>query len=72
MILEKPHIYSPITGTCKQHALWANDKDRKSCIFPLIYFQKPKWISKERFDRLIKQISIEMPKEIELEYNPKE
>ena len=72
MIVERPYICDSITGTCKQHALWANDKNRKGCHFPLIYFQKPNWIGKDDFDRLIKQISINIPKEVELEYKSKE
>lgn len=49
----------PISGICKRSALWGHKGSR---IFPLIYFQKPKWISEESFTKIIESIELNLDK----------
>lgn len=55
----------PISGICKQPALWGHEKNRASMV-PLIYLQKPKWISEETFLRIVESIRLDIPRDIEL------
>jgi len=60
---------SPITGICKSPALWGKNR---ATLIPLIYFQKPKRISKESFLEIIKSIELCLPKEYEVVFRGRE
>ena len=51
-----------IKDICKQPSLWIVRSDNNG-LWPLIYFQKPKWIDKKTFRRIIKTIEFNIPKE---------
>jgi len=66
MKLNNFEINKPIRGVVKSHGLWAHDEARPSCIYPLLYFRKPKWLSESDFITIIKSISITVPDSIEV------
>jgi len=49
----------PILGFCKRPALWGYCGNE---IVPLVYFQKPKWITEESFLEIVKNIKLELRK----------
>ena len=52
----------PVQGICKQPCIWGNNRGRTA---PLVYLQKPKWISEESFLEIIQGLELNMP-EIEI------
>jgi len=51
-----------LRGICEQPALWAEGLgDHRNTVTPLIYFQKPKWIDKRSFVKIIKSIRLDLP-----------
>ena len=49
-----------VEGVCKQAALWVHDKDTNTD-YPLVYFQKPKWISEVGWCKLLSHLDITLP-----------
>jgi hypothetical protein len=49
-------LVSPIQGICKSWGLWERNKDNS--ISPILYFHKPKNISQERYEKIIKSLQI--------------
>lgn len=48
-------------GDTKRPAVWAVNGNS---IYPLCYLQKPKWMSNEQFDKVVKAIRLDAPKDI--------
>lgn len=52
-------VTGPIHGLIKQHAVWAEEG---SVIAPLIYLQRPKWISNDdQWEKIVSSISLDLP-----------
>ena len=51
-------IEKPIKGICKQYALWVTEGSK---MYPLVYFQKPKWVSQERWVEIMGSMRISLP-----------
>lgn len=48
----------PINGICKQYGIWLNGMNGKNEMRPLVYFQKPAWISDEDFKSIMERIGL--------------
>lgn len=58
MKIDSYSISGPISGICKQHAMWAQEGSVTS---PLIYFQRPAWIKDDSvWLKLVKSIKLEV------------
>ena len=55
----------PIQGICKQPSMWGTCADNNG-IYPLIYFQKPKWMAQESFELIVKNIKLDLPQNTEI------
>lgn len=51
-----------VAGLCKSPALWGN-RLNENCCMPLCYFRKPKWISQQSFEAILKGIKLELPRD---------
>lgn len=51
-------LHKPITGICKSWGLW--EKDENNSISPLIYFKKTKYISQEKYEKIMNAMKIYM------------
>lgn len=58
------YIGKPITGFCKRRAIWCDNG--KGCHFPLVYFQKPKWLSEETYQTIVDSIMVNLPVDFEV------
>ena len=59
---------NPISGICKQPALWAVlTGEHCNASFPLIYFQKPKWLNESSFLKIVKSVRLDLPRGFEAE-----
>ena len=59
----------PLTNICKQPALWGDSCGKHgNTSVPLIYFQKPKWISEESFLKIIESIHLNLPRGFKAEH----
>lgn len=57
-------LSGPIEGLVKQHAIWAEEG---TCMAPLIYLQRPKWISNDaQWKKICESVRLELPKEFEV------
>ena len=57
-------VEGPIEGLIKQHAVWAEEG---SCIFPLIYLQRPKWIVKDdQWKKIVNSVRLTLPENFEV------
>lgn len=54
-----------VKGLCKRPALWFRNEE-KGFSFPIIYFQKPKYLSDKAFQEVLKHIKLKWPKDKEL------
>jgi len=64
MRVEAYTVCNPITGLCKQRAIWATEGGRMS---PLVYLQRPKWITNDDdWDKITSAIRLELPKNTEI------
>lgn len=50
----------PIPGVCKQYGIWVETGNNS---YPLVYFQKPKWIDDKHWDNLIANLAGTIKKE---------
>jgi hypothetical protein len=48
----------PMKGICKQYSVWLNQVDGKNVVFPLVFFQKPKWIDAEQWKKIMSDIGL--------------
>jgi len=60
---------TPITGICKQPSMWGHDIEKKG-IYPLIYFQKPKWMDEESFKLIVSSVTLNLPYGTEIKGDP--
>lgn len=57
-------ICPPISGICKQHAIWAGEGNG---MCPLVYLQRPKWIkSDEAWEKIVDGIRLSLPSGFEV------
>ena len=59
----------PIQGICKQPSMWGTCADNNG-IYPLIYFQKPKWMDEESFKLIVSSITLNLPYGTEIKGDP--
>jgi len=59
----------PIQGICKQPSMWGTDADNNG-IYPLIYFQKPKWMDEESFKLIVSSVTLNLPYGTEIKGDP--
>lgn len=58
MTIESYSICGPIKGVCKQWAIWGNIG---TATFPLIYFQRPKYIKNdESWELIVKSVQLDI------------
>lgn len=59
------HIGDPVSGVCKQSAVWARGEDGAHS--PLIYLQRPKWIKDDAaWNRIVASVRVNLPKNFEV------
>lgn len=59
-------LEKPMQGICKQSGIWCQSET--GGINPVMYFQKPKWISQESFDKIISKMTVCIPLDVELDH----
>ena len=58
-------VSGPLTGVCKQSAIWVSDGGNAH--WPLIYFQRPKWIEDDAvWNQIVASVEIKLPQNIEV------
>ncbi len=59
------HVSGPVSGICKQSAVWARGEDGVHS--PLIYLQRPKWIEDDAvWNRIVASVQIRLPRNLEV------
>jgi hypothetical protein len=59
MIIQSYSISSPVKGICKQHAAWGMTGN---CAVPLIYLQRPKWITDDAvWENIVESVRLVLP-----------
>lgn len=59
MKLETYSIGKPVSGVCRQYAIWATEGSTTS---PIVYLQRPKWITDDAaWERIVKSIRLDLP-----------
>ena len=63
MKLEFYSISPPVKGLTKSFVIWIREE---STIYPLVYLQKPKWISDKSFKKIVLSIRLDLPQDFEI------
>ena len=64
MKVESYAVEPPIDGLIKQHAVWGHEA---STIFPLIYLQRPKWITNDaQWLAIVNSVRLVLPANFEV------
>ena len=59
------HVSGPSPGICKQGAVWARGED--GVHWPLIYLQRPKWITNDaQWRKIVASVQLRLPKNFEV------
>ena len=60
------HTRGPLRGLCKQSAIWVCSKDT-SCYAPLVYLQRPKWITDDdAWHKIVCSVRLNLPEGYEV------
>jgi hypothetical protein len=55
------HTSGPVDGMCKQSAIWV--RGRGSSSYPLVYLQRPKWITDDAaWRKIVDSVSLKLPR----------
>ena len=64
MKLDSYSLCGPIKGICKQRAIWATSGNTTQ---PLIYLQRPKWITDDAvWSKIVDGLRLELPSGFEI------
>lgn len=58
------HTAKPVSGICKQHAIWGREGSISS---PLVYLQRPKWIKDDAaWEKIVESVRLNLPRGFEV------
>ena len=61
------HTSGPVSGLCKQSAIWVRDSKVPAGYTPLVYLQRPKWITDdEAWNKIVSSVQLKLPKGYEV------
>lgn len=69
MKIKSYSVNGPVLPIVKQHAIWV---DGGEGLYPLVYFQRPKWLKDDaKWLQIMKSIKLELPAGFEVTVSPK-
>lgn len=64
MKIDSYSVNRPLSGICRQYAVWANSGNTT---WPLVYLQRPKWIVDDKvWEKITRAIRIDLPEGFEI------